>query len=981
MKLKTKSKEQGVALLISLGMLSLLLVIVVSFIFTARIDLMVSSFHVDDTASKRFAASSNILVFSPLQADGAKMPKIQQLRQAEKNTTDWPLAYDYSSDREAYTSNNWSKGAISKFEDRKDGHAISYNLGFMATPQVEEIYSSSLNSSRNNLAWWHDFSRSEETDMDGSTIEWSDDITGNANNVDGNIMSQNTYIAGRYMYLMTDESIKFDLNGILYNQKHKLLHANFFEIDEMFDELGLDGKALTKGLDQLPNLNGKDRFWESWRHIWNEGFFAKDYKFPTLSEEKSARDVYNLFTPYSFPTGEFMYYIPKNLKNDWTQRRFVHRFFVGNLVNNKNVESLIDAPETYQQEYDFFDTTNFPDGEGRQVAAVLEQKVARERNSTSQDIYTNTTVKFIPWLSHIASSLDNKEGQYSREIQKQVAANLIDYSDSDSEATTDYKSFDANDKIEYCGLEKAPYVAGINISVTFTANVDSQGKVIPGEFKIRQVGAFIQASNIYDEALTADISFEAQVEGVQQTISGSGEQVECAARSLNTAVATSNELIDQIYQKGDNLKFEKFVVKLTSKGQVADISMLTDITGGKLDKLGHGRSYNLLVEFRDPRCNNYLSFASDKANHRTLYSSTTDIKWDEGKTGSFRTEINIDNSFYPGSENLIDKETDYNSLSTAHIRNKQITTLWELGCIHRGEPWRTINLKSSCKTNAQNKIDCQHGWIRSRNQAHFNNMAWEYNGGVSSVPPFYYSGKYALGDAALLNQLKLTKQIETYPCINIFNPNEKYWHFIFDKVFKNDQVKMNGQFTGTTDVVYPLKGKLDSSDESALLKVIKRSAEQGIGAGPGYNSYHLSSQIGDKEGLWCIMYDKPGLNSVKMKREFGTVAKDDFYAEELIGKLADQVKINFNLYRFVSTYQKLAYMSAIQSQILDDIAQGDEDDPRLNGYVKLELLGDSDVRDDSWFKIMGEQKMMTIMKRPKDTGRFEILENTVLDSF
>ncbi len=969
--------EKGIALLISLGMLSLLLVIVVSFIFTARIDLMVSSFHVDDAATKRFSADSNVLTLFPLQAGGEKASKIQQLKSAGKNTEDWPLAYDYTSDKIIHDGNpDWSRGGISKFEDKKDGQAIAFNLGFTATPEVDDIYSTSLSANgKNNLAWWNDFGRNSDTDLDNSKIALQDEVQTGRDRIAGNIASQNTFITGRYMYFMVDESIKFDLNGILYNRDHDLLHSNFYDIETMFDKLNLDKGALSKGLSDLPELNGEPRFWESWRHIWNEGLFAKDHKYPKPAEERNARDAYNLFTPYSFPTGEFMHYIPKNLNNDWTERRFIHRYFVGNLTKEKNVETLIQAPETYQQQYDFFDTSKFRKGDGQQAAAVLEQVIDREKNNNKNNIYINKNVDFIPWLAHISGSLDNKNAQYSKQLQKQVAANLIDYSDSDSRALTDYTDIETTDKIEYCGLEETPYIAGVNITVKFTPSIDADGTQSKTLFKIKEVKAKVQLANIYNKELSADVSFKAILQDAETVITSSTELTSCSQNSTQIVEVKSTELIDTEFKNLDILKFDKLVVEVQTSGALSDVTLLKGFGKGELKNLREGAPHSFLVEFRDPRCNNYLNFAGE-VQHRNLYAKTHDSNWVQGDGESF-SEITISNDFYPDSENLIDNESNPFKPSTGFIRNAQITTLWELGCIHRGEPWRTINLKSSCKVGQGEKqggkVAGQYGKIAGGSQLN-NNMAWEN-------PSYEYTGKYAMGDAALLNQIKLTEQIETYPCINIFNPNKKYWDFIFKHIFENNQATMNSTFTGVSSKVYPVPSSLTGTDKNALLTAIKKGGDEGIKPKKaGYVKDHLASQIGDKEGIWCVMYDNPGKNKLNYKGGYDK-EKADFYAEELIGKLADQVKINFNLYRYVSTYQKLTYMSSVQSQILDDIAQGDDDDPRLNGYVKLELLGESDIRNDSWFKIMGQQKIMTIMKRPKDTGRFEILENTVLESY
>ena len=79
------------------------------------------------------------------------------------------------------------------------------------------------------------------------------------------------------------------------------------------------------------------------------------------------------------------------------------------------------------------------------------------------------------------------------------------------------------------------------------------------------------------------------------------------------------------------------------------------------------------------------------------------------------------------------------SISTAYIRHDQMQSLWELGAIHRGAPWQTVNLKCAPKNNE--------------------------DGGNGM-------GLYQKGDGHLLDQIALTTQKRiTEPVLGMINLN------------------------------------------------------------------------------------------------------------------------------------------------------------------------------------------------------------------
>lgn len=91
---------------------------------------------------------------------------------------------------------------------------------------------------------------------------------------------------------------------------------------------------------------------------------------------------------------------------------------------------------------------------------------------------------------------------------------------------------------------------------------------------------------------------------------------------------------------------------------------------------------------------------------------------------------------------------DSNHLSTAYIRNAPMQSLWELGVIHRGAAWQTLNLKAAGAPGGTGSIspaDMKQG------------LSWDSSSGTS----------YAEGDGGILEQVKLTEKAYSYGLVNI----------------------------------------------------------------------------------------------------------------------------------------------------------------------------------------------------------------------
>lgn len=134
-----------------------------------------------------------------------------------------------------------------------------------------------------------------------------------------------------------------------------------------------------------------------------------------------------------------------------------------------------------------------------------------------------------------------------------------------------------------------------------------------------------------------------------------------------------------------------------------------------------------------------VSHGSDAPDHPFDPGAATD-------TGKYDQEKNVDSNGPAW--------TDTKHLSTAYIRNAPMQSLWELGVIHRGAAWQTLNLKAA----GAPKDPSSPAAATSISPADMKqNLAWSNAEGTS----------YSSGDGGILEQVKLTENAYCYGKIDI----------------------------------------------------------------------------------------------------------------------------------------------------------------------------------------------------------------------
>lgn len=99
-------------------------------------------------------------------------------------------------------------------------------------------------------------------------------------------------------------------------------------------------------------------------------------------------------------------------------------------------------------------------------------------------------------------------------------------------------------------------------------------------------------------------------------------------------------------------------------------------------------------------------------------------------------------------------------MSTAYIRNAPMLSPWELGFIHRGKKWQTLNLSK------YNKSKAVKGYKNSNNN-------WFLPGG----------GKYEDGDANILDQIKMTPEAKSPVKVNLAGKSDEMLNALFAGIY------------------------------------------------------------------------------------------------------------------------------------------------------------------------------------------------------
>lgn len=662
--------EKGIALIFTLGVLTILLILGLAFVMMVKTNRKLASLNTDVTTAKLSAESAleriigSIELYNDDLTQGKIYPGTSSFFKVTSASDDgWDqrrVIFSHETDTLKQT-NDW----IYKF---KTSFANSANLDYISWESTGE-----LNEILKNIHWKYIKTNDGKSDI----------------------------ILGRIAYIIIDESGKLDPNYI--KTGGTIIGKDVSEIN--LTNSGIDSpEKFTTPPDKAPK-------WFSWSHIlgtYDDNGTQKDNI--TDLTQNNLNSYTGVIFPFSMKDPE-AFWIDNNSNNKVDEGELYHRFNLARYTDK-------DGNGKYEEGIDDNDYWN-------SLNSITDFETAP---SSPWDDSTTHDGTDIPWIANWQNSNKN-----------QIIANLIDYCDSNSIPHTDS---DGTSAPTYLGLEKTAYLNEISVNLSQTVVTK---KAIDGgaEYSWPSINILItpEIVNVYaDQVGACDLELSYTINGVVNKdlpdpetplsydltpISGTLTYNFTAtqAKSFNTAAQQQVNFPLGSYETAD-LGIDKMNLTITdikltaylkdSNGNLIDYSTVaSDSNSVNLDLHPSQKFAN--YQTNDPRFNQALSQWTTNTGENDLATLGTN-----------------NSSCRPGDSG--DKETGSNPwVSTCYIRNAPMESPWELGAIHRGAAWETINLKA-------------------------------FNDGASG------GSSYSDGDANILDQVKMTSATLNPGKVNINSP-------------------------------------------------------------------------------------------------------------------------------------------------------------------------------------------------------------------
>ncbi|MCF7791088.1 MAG: hypothetical protein K9L78_00195 [Victivallales bacterium] len=529
------------------------------------------------------------------------------------------------------------------------------------------------------------------------------------------------------------------------------------------------------------------------------------------SIKDSFRNVFNLYSPKD--SEAFWIDISNNLYKETSE--MYHRFNLArNNWDNLEVDSIVeDDPVPFSESYSKNDVTAIP------------------------------WIKFwkFPGTDIVSDTM-----------RRQIAANLIDYSDSDTQATTDYP---VSDPPTYAGLEKVPYIN--ELKLVFKGWIEDNGPNTRSYLKVSSVdlellNMYSNSHSNFDAEITLSGSYRMHppsggslIEFNDKTISlnfSCGPETYITENSQNILITTS-----EFSGGGPDSRIEDFLInelniKLTEKNEQSVLydyaRLISSTPTASLELSSEGDTGTACMNFQtaDPRQN--LSEADWRTN--AVFCLEEDFLADSDTLDT----NNI--SYNPTIGDDTELDTDPWNISTSYIRNAPMKSPWELGLIHRGAAWQTMNLQKYNDVNDP-------GFQRT-------------SGGNS----------YTNGDANILDQIKMSEATENYGKINLNTDIGDVLKVLFQEIYIGCEIEIPGN-TGAAI------GNIDSATANLL-----KDATLSANGTNGGSVFYTRAQIARGTDGVSELFTNPSQNTDRTK-------------EEIIGKFINLTKASQpNLYTIIA---------------------------------------------------------------------------------
>lgn len=451
--------------------------------------------------------------------------------------------------------------------------------------------------------------------------------------------------------------------------------------------------------------------------------------------------------------------------------------------------------------------TDWDSGLGAGVNLGAAVNTLRGKTTSRDPFHMSSTANYIEWLKQgnctgsgpypvsYSSTLPQKTFLSSEARASQIAANILDYCDSDMIPTSDAAASPTDWETTaptYTGNEKTPYINEFFITteatVTLSAAFDSDG--------VPAVGT------LNDYKATCSVNLSAAAEAIDMYALGLPSATILKIIPLSSITASVKLKVDGVERASGSIDItglftdvsHNLTVGTYSKGLWSAANLPLEYTS-----LNPGSVPSVEVVVEIPSINLVLKYNGANVDYAKLPACASPIKYDDGSTelkvtvaGDSDTKTSVISwsaddprqNLNTGDWNLVDGTgststsygfvnngitipttvgtaatngqdfagADVTDLSTAYIRNAPMQSPWELGLIHRGAKWETINLK---KYNTASGINLTMG---------------EYND----------------GDANILDQVKMTSNTQTYGLVNLKTSNQEVIQTLFAGIPVND---------------------------------------------------------------------------------------------------------------------------------------------------------------------------------------------------
>ena len=772
----TRKNEKGIALLFTLIMLSLLLMLAMSF----ALDSMFSQ-----KAAYNSASSSSASFSGHAQMKGV----ISLLRYGNPVFTNSSVYSGGGSTGEYNTSDHDRDMLLQDSASTPEYNSLLLTEGIITTDNIESLCFNSSLAVDDRLSWTYQ------------------------RNADGNIIGRTAFVIIPTEKIPFNSLVKSTVDESagqtvgVYNEKR--IGAEVSEINVRNAYVDSAGYAITPGITDKLNYTGTgngtfDGSWSSYSDV---------YSTIDISDSKFKTNFENSFSIDSVKEEE-AFWVDINGDNLKESGELFKRFDLTRDWNTANNS----ADKIFIKENILLDS----DEDG-----IPDLDMEAWTNSDS-----DSSSKGLPWLAcfgYNSSTADETlRGTFSsvKNRRYQIAANLKDYCDNDGAGThrptsdTNPNSWEddpAPTPPNYTGNEKTPYIDKVGLCVEVSHyEVGSDPYDVSALVTIYPCVGLV---NMYDTdwpyALTVTMDFSVTIETTVAGASAPTTVSETKSFSSVTLPVASGDWPGNGYSKFmissglssfltgtktgitgtrnvdfriTNINFSRVALSFVSAGYdyVKDLSHSPTLSAVAL---GPGTTEYFCYGFaaHDPRQNlngttaapdgskDWLALTSVNAADLTALFSISYVSafpagyykcWPNSQNSSHGTGGDNTDAPSVGDGINTDMETGVadpanGSISTARIKNGAMESPWELGFIHRGAKWETLNLK---------KYDTSKAYGLTVIPA---------SGGKNYI---LGGGAYNLGDANILDQIKMVAAAKSLEKVNIASQKADILKALFSQI-------------------------------------------------------------------------------------------------------------------------------------------------------------------------------------------------------